>query len=164
MTDAIELSAPVRSLLGAARCAVRLDAGVLTIGESELEVRYELRDVDGLRRLDRVDRGDPALLEIEAPALDDVFRYLLVELGPVARRFHGLQPAVFPTFAPEVGAGFTRDVRDDGVVVVRGGRMRARFRSEDPFGVSRSTDFTHYADLPLERISELILTTTVSVE
>lgn len=164
MTAEFELPQAVRQVLGAARCAVRVDEGVLSVAESEMEIRYRLgREGDGWR-LDRIDRGEPPLWELSALSVDDVFRYLVVELAPVARAFHGVEPRIFPTFTREPAAGFDREERDGAVTIVQDGRVRARFRPEDPFGVSRSTDFTHYADLPLDRITELVLTTSVSPE
>jgi hypothetical protein len=85
----------------------------------------------------------------------------MVELAPVARAFHELRPVAFPTFDPAVAPGFTRDETADAVIVRQGGRIRAGFRPEDPSGISRSRDFTWYADVPLEEIADLVLTVHV---
>lgn len=152
----------MRWVLGAARCDLLVDDGVLFVGESEREIRYAFREQPDGWRLLRHDRGDPPLLEISAERIEDLFRYLIVELGPIARAYRGLEPRVFPSFDRRPGAGFSRAEQDGAVLVLQHDRVRATFRVEDPFGVSRSTDFTHYADLPLEEIARLILTTTIA--
>lgn len=158
----LELPEAARRVLGAARCSIREDEAGFWISEGEGDVRYLVRRMPDHLRLVRYDRGDEPLWQMSADDAVDLARFLMVELGPVARQCRGLVPVVFPTFDPGVSAGFDRQVDDGGIVVRQAGRIRGLFPQEDPFGVSRSTDFTWYADVDPDRIAELILTTTVA--
>jgi hypothetical protein len=158
----IELPQAAIRVLGAARCSTLHDEAGLWISEGEGEVRYLVRRMPDHFRLVRYDRGDDPVWQVSADDLDDVARFLMVELGPVARAYHGLVPVIFPTFDPTVAPDAERQIDAQGIVVRKQGKIRGVFPSEDQSGVSRSTDFTWYADVELEHIAGLILTTTVA--
>lgn len=147
------LSSPTTALLHEAGRIVEVEDGAIVVLTSDFELRYELRRrSDGMLHVEFQERAARPVSRVEAGRLDDVERWLLLQLRSDVRRARGFRaaPAGPPGDAP--ASGFTSSRSDDDLVVSdpRGPRMRFfRAAATDTTWVR----WTHLADLPLQEVA-----------
>lgn len=116
---------------------------------------------DGTAAVFRRERDQEPVWVMAAKDIDDVGRFLCVELGPAARSLDGMEP-VLVSFGDEIRTGWRVDQDEDRLRVLDpGGTEIAAFALEDPFGVSRSAAFTQYAQVSWEDLFSVL---TLQVE
>jgi hypothetical protein len=135
-----------------------VDDGVeTTVADPTDEVCFIVSDrADGGLSVARRERDQEPVWVMSAADVDVVGRFLSVEVAPAVRSADGYEPLVL-SFGdePRPGWAVAQDVDAQRVLGPDGAEV-ARFALEDPFGVSRSTAFTHYADASWEDFFSLL--------